>query len=223
MKRLALETATEICSVAWQDGDNEIVEWRTESPNSHSDMLFVYLDRLFREQGVRPDDIDEILISGGPGAYTGLRIGAACVKGLLFTREAPLWSLGTLASLAAGVISREPVSGTVHAVVNARRQHLYYQPFSVKDNGLKTEPASVMKLEDIDRRINEGDRVVGTGIRRLATFGEPGIVFEGAEAVSARNLLLARQGELFRELFRKEDAGTYEPDYLTSWQPASRR
>ena len=122
----------------------------------------------------------------------------------------------------AGERATATVTGTIHAVVNARRKHLYYQSFTLERGRLKTAPPSVETLEEIDRRIQDGDRVVGTGIRRLSSFGRSVVTFEGTGAVSARNLLLARRGELFRDLFSREDAATYEPDYLTSWQPSSR-
>lgn len=123
---LAFETATNICSVSFQDDGGEIHEKRTERKGSHSELLFLYVRELMKEHDFSIADLDAALVSTGPGSYTGLRIAASAVKGMLFGLNVDVYAGNTLAGFA-----QSAGEGTVHAVINARRKHLYHQKFEV--------------------------------------------------------------------------------------------
>ncbi|WP_409029096.1 tRNA (adenosine(37)-N6)-threonylcarbamoyltransferase complex dimerization subunit type 1 TsaB [Gracilimonas sediminicola] len=126
---LAFETATNICSVSFQDDGGEIHEKRTERKGSHSELLFLYVRELMKEHDFSIADLDAALVSTGPGSYTGLRIAASAVKGMLFGLNVDVYAGNTLAGFA-----QSAGEGTVHAVINARRKHLYHQKFEVGES-----------------------------------------------------------------------------------------
>ncbi len=87
---LALETATNVCSVVFRDDDGLMHEKRIEKRGTHSEQLFLFIEDLMDEHGFFISALEAVLVSEGPGSYTGLRISASAVKGLLF-QSTTLW------------------------------------------------------------------------------------------------------------------------------------
>jgi tRNA threonylcarbamoyl adenosine modification protein YeaZ len=75
---LAIETATNICSVCFQDNEGKVFEKRTERKGSHSELLFLFIRELMTEYSFKMSDLDSVLVSTGPGSYTGLRRKHSC-------------------------------------------------------------------------------------------------------------------------------------------------
>ena len=104
---LSLETATPVCSVALWIPDGTVLEERAEGQGVHSELTFVFIDRLLKKAGISVDGLGAVLLSAGPGSYTGLRVGSSAVKGLLFQTEIPLYTFNTLAGIAIGTAERQ--------------------------------------------------------------------------------------------------------------------
>ena len=99
MKLLALDTATSTAGIAVVDDDRVLAEARHDTAGRGADLL-VAIDRLCREAGVAPGELDAIAVGAGPGSFTGLRIGMATAKGIAFAANRPLWAVSSLAALA---------------------------------------------------------------------------------------------------------------------------
>ena len=121
---------------------------------------------LLSESGLGFDDIEALLFNGGPGSYTGLLIGLSAVLGLSFGRDIPVFAADTLASYAACV--DEPTGTTIHAVLDARRRHVYHRAFSVSDGVLvpKSE-TEVVEIASLPERSKPRDVLIGTGTQRI--------------------------------------------------------
>ncbi len=212
---LAIETSTPVCSVTLMK-NLRMIEKRSTGKGEHSEKLFLFIDELLSRQKSTVSDLTAILLNKGPGSYTGLRIGAAAVKGLLFQQELPLYSLQSLHCIAAGAAASKRPYKTIHAVIDARRNHLYHQKFSVVNNipVPEGEPA-VKEIEEIDQSVEKGDLIAGTGIERLNVYSEPDIYCLHEAVVSANNLALMYQNEDSRKYLKREDPVTFEPFYLT--------
>jgi len=211
---LAIETSTPVCSVAIQTMALRTWEKRIEGRGVHSERLFTFTDELLERAGVGIADLDAILFSGGPGSYTGLRIGASAIKGFLYGRDVPFYTCPTLISFAAGLrLSDTPKQ--ILSVIDARRTHLYVQ--ELKWNGVdltaETEPA-VEELSVIEEKITSNTILVGTGWHRLNLEKLEKLDTYGTEAVSAKNLVKAWDHTKLKPHFKKEDPKTYEPEYL---------
>lgn len=93
---LAIETGTEICSVALVR-DGELVALReSDEERNHASTIAPFVDELLRECGVRPSELEAVAVSQGPGSYTGLRIGVSFAKGLCYALQIPLLAIGSL-------------------------------------------------------------------------------------------------------------------------------
>ncbi|MDX1590934.1 MAG: tRNA (adenosine(37)-N6)-threonylcarbamoyltransferase complex dimerization subunit type 1 TsaB [Balneolaceae bacterium] len=211
---LAIETATPVCSVALRKADGRMIEKRVEGSGVHSEKTFLFIRELLDSAGLEMTDLDAVLFSNGPGSYTGLRIGAAAIKGLLFGRDIPLFLFPTLLSYAIGAKKEKlNTSQSIHAVIDARRNHLYHQPVSA-DLEKIGEPI-VSEIEKIRDRIEANDTVIGTGWERLDLDPDKNIRTIGTEGISAVSLLEAFGNELTQEYFKKADPELFEPDYIT--------
>lgn len=213
---LAIETATPVCSVALSSNDGVINEKKIKGIGVHSDNTFLFIQELMYEYSIYTEDLEAVLFSHGPGSYTGLRIGASAIKGLLFNQKVPLYSLSSLTSYASPFLRNEPQ--TVHAVIDARREHLYYQKIvKTLDKELEVSDESILKIKDIELTIKRDDIVTGTGLHRI-TFPHKtdGTWFN--DNISAKNLILAWGDPTLSRLFKKRDVELFEPEYLTMSQ-----
>ncbi|MGM0505947.1 MAG: tRNA (adenosine(37)-N6)-threonylcarbamoyltransferase complex dimerization subunit type 1 TsaB [Bacteroidota bacterium] len=219
MRILALETATPICSVALGlDGKHHTL--REEGRGIHSEAMFRMTRDLLSRFSIGIPDLDAVLISRGPGQYTGLRIAASGVKGFLFGQAVPLWSIGTLEGFAVTPLIGDREEGRViHAVLDARRTHLYHQRFVDSEGGWRRSSPAIRPLEELRGEIKVDSWLVGTGVERLEfpPSGTPRMV--SPTAVSAASILRAWQDPELRAWFRKEDPVRFEPEYLGSGAP----
>ncbi|UCE90616.1 MAG: tRNA (adenosine(37)-N6)-threonylcarbamoyltransferase complex dimerization subunit type 1 TsaB, partial [Pseudomonadota bacterium] len=127
MKLLAIETATEACSVALAvDGD---VRDRFEiAPRGHAGLVLPMAKALLAEAGLGLRELDALVFGRGPGAFTGLRIAAGVVQGLAYGAELPVVPVSSLATLAQGV-SAQTGASDVLAVFDARMGEVYWGAF----------------------------------------------------------------------------------------------
>lgn len=220
---LALETAAPTCSVALHDG-NTLRQRSISGPGVHSEHLFVFVQGLLAEACLSITALSAVLISAGPGSYTGLRIASSAAKGLLFGTDIPLIAVQTLAGIAAaghGQENHKP-HARIHAVLNARRTHLYHQAFAAGPDGrlkAQSEPA-LRTLSDIRNDLRAGDILAGTGYERLQLEDTPAlhnglVLVSQKQALSAASLISLHQqyGTQFAQMVPVE---AFEPMY----QPA---
>lgn len=211
---IAIETSTAVCSVAAGRNGKIVLEKRTEGRGVHSTHLFLFLNEILEHTGYKTEDLEYVLFSNGPGSYTGLRIGASAIKGLLFRKSVPLFVCSTLTALSVPHLRNS--KGAVHAVLDARRNHLYHQKSYIGVRGeLITEEAGVKKIPDIGKMIHKEDTVAGTGINRLDRDRLPADNLYGTGHISAVNLLQAWYDEDFKTIFNEADPAGFEPEYLS--------
>lgn len=97
LKLLALETATDACSVAlWQDG--ECLEQYALAPRRQTELVLPMIDQLLAAAGCARTQLDAIAFGRGPGAFTGVRVAVAVAQGIGFALQRPLIGISTLAA-----------------------------------------------------------------------------------------------------------------------------
>ncbi|MBS0216010.1 MAG: tRNA (adenosine(37)-N6)-threonylcarbamoyltransferase complex dimerization subunit type 1 TsaB [Proteobacteria bacterium] len=130
MKLLAIETATEACSVAlWSDG--EVRERFEIAPRRHAELTLPWCDALLAEAGVARAQLDAIAVGRGPGAFTGVRLAIAIAQGIALGLDRPLVPLSTLQVLAAGAGAQE--GDRVLAAIDARMHEVYWASYRLHD------------------------------------------------------------------------------------------
>jgi tRNA threonylcarbamoyladenosine biosynthesis protein TsaB len=99
MNILAIDTATEQFSVALCSGKDTWL-FEADAGLRHSELIMDSIDTLFKMAGLKPEDLSGIVCTGGPGSFTGLRIGFATAKGLALSLGIPFAAIPTLDCMA---------------------------------------------------------------------------------------------------------------------------
>jgi tRNA threonylcarbamoyladenosine biosynthesis protein TsaB len=127
MRLLALDAATEACSVALLDG-NELLSRHAELGRPHAQQILSMVDAVLAHARVSLTDLDGIAASIGPGAFTGVRISVAVAQGLAFGSGLPVVPVSTLEALAFQVIRRG--ASPALACLDARMGEVYWGCFT---------------------------------------------------------------------------------------------
>lgn len=229
MNILAIETSTSLCSVALSH-NSSIVEVSLNVVGKHSSAVFEQITSVLGEAKLSISDIDRVVLSAGPGSYTGLRVGSSAVKGLLFAQNCDLFAANTLVGFALSIVDvSKPSRFRILAMIDARRQHAYSQIFEIsvgssgEINIEALNKVAIRTLTEISETILPSDVLVGTGMSRLPESMPSYCVLHSIENVSARGLI--RLDEIAgkypsEEFIRKVDIETFEPDYMSgaTWQ-----
>ncbi len=143
MKLLAIETATEACSVAlWIDGD--VRERFQIAPRRHAELVLPWADALLAEAGIAKSQLDAIAVGRGPGAFTGVRLAIALAQGIALALDRPVLAVSTLAALAmqgkaadsfSALNEPDPFS-SILAAIDARMGEIYIGTFAHDADGL---------------------------------------------------------------------------------------
>ena len=118
MNLLAIDTAASVLSVAASADICAYIE--TEAGTRHCELVMDCIDEAVCAAGLTPNDIDGILCMGGPGSFTGLRIGFSACKGLALALNIPFAPIPTLDCMAFGR------SGLTLPVITARKNAFFF-------------------------------------------------------------------------------------------------
>ncbi|HEY9195706.1 MAG TPA: tRNA (adenosine(37)-N6)-threonylcarbamoyltransferase complex dimerization subunit type 1 TsaB, partial [Mucilaginibacter sp.] len=156
---LQIETATTSCSVALA-ADGKVLDFKqVNERNKHAEVITLFIDELIKSNGFTYDDIDAVAVSGGPGSYTGLRIGVSTAKGLCFALDKPLIAVETLEAMAGGVIS--DVNANVGSnmllcpMIDARRMEVYCAVFNAAGKKIRATAADIIDENSFGELLKE--------------------------------------------------------------------
>ena len=158
MKILGLDSSGLVASVALIDDNNLLGEYTVNYKKTHSQTLLPMVDTLLGMLEMKPEDIDAIAISAGPGSFTGLRIGSATAKGLGLALKKPLIEVSTLEALAYQLFG---VKDIICPLMDARRSQVYTALYHFEEEILvKDMQESALSIYDIIEEINKRGRTV---------------------------------------------------------------
>lgn len=156
---LAMDTATDQASVAVGGPGMEPLEENVAGARRHAAALLPMIQNLLRRAGAGLDDVTGIVLSDGPGSFTGLRVGASVAKALVHTRGLPLWVAPSLLVRATGVAQGD---GVVLALASALRGEVYAGAYRFFEDKVHTELIpSVRRPEELMQRPLKPSVVVG--------------------------------------------------------------
>jgi tRNA threonylcarbamoyladenosine biosynthesis protein TsaB len=145
---LHLETATAVCSVSLSGDGKPLGVKVIHEGFRHAENLMFLVDQLLTEQAVSYADLQGVVVSNGPGSYTGLRIGLSTAKGICYAREIPLITLGTLDIMAAGFIDTYPeFKGYIVPMIDARRMEVYTAVYDHQNQKITADFPCILDAE----------------------------------------------------------------------------
>lgn len=231
MRVLAIDSSGLTATVAIVEDEQTIAEYTVNYKKTHSQTLLPMIDEMVRMVDADLNTVDAIAVSGGPGSFTGLRIGSATAKGLGLALDKPLIHVPTVDALAYSVYGCEDI---ICPIMDARRRQVYTGIYTFVRNEASEEGSCysepkfrvlrvqmAVSVEELIRRLNiYGKRVVflgdgvpvykemlAQGLKVPYTFAPSFMNRQRAAAVGALGIQYYRMG-------RYETAAEHKPEYL---------
>ncbi|MBK0404952.1 tRNA (adenosine(37)-N6)-threonylcarbamoyltransferase complex dimerization subunit type 1 TsaB [Adhaeribacter sp. BT258] len=214
---LSLETSSTVCSVALAQSGRLIGASELRLEKSHSSHITVLIQQLLENAGFTEKELSAVAVSGGPGSYTGLRIGTSTAKGLCYALNIPLIAISTLHALAL-----QTIKFTANAseylfcpMIDARRMEVYTALLTSSLQEVLPDQAKVLD-ETSFRKELENQKIIffGNGAAKFEA-----IIGSVANAFFLKNVIPAAEAvsELAWQQYQVaqfEDVAYYEPFYV---------
>lgn len=219
MKLLALDSSGLVASVAVVEDENLVGEFTMNYKKTHSQTLLPMLDEMAKIIELDLSEIDAIAVAGGPGSFTGLRIGSATAKGLALALSKPIIQIPTVDALAYNLCGHRDI---VCPLMDARRNQTYTGLYQFDGSRMKViKEQCALDIKEIIAEINDigkpavflGDgvpvfrRCIAEQCRVEYSFAPPHLNKQRAGAVAA----LAEQYYIEGKVI---DAALHKPEYL---------
>ncbi len=219
MRILALDSSGLVATVALLENDQTIAEYTVNYKKTHSQTLLPMLDEIVKMTEFDLQTIDAIAVAGGPGSFTGLRIGAATAKGLGLALNKPLIHIPTVDGLAYNLYGN---NGLICPIMDARRNQVYTGLYRFENEEFQVVEAQMaISVDELAEKLNQyGEKVtfLGDGVPvykeqlegKLTTefhFAPAHLNRQRATAVGALGMKYFAEGKI-------ETAMEHSPDYL---------
>ena len=135
MKILAIDTTTNVLTVAVTDGLRVVSEYYIDHKRTHSQKLMPVIEGILKDAGTEISEIDGYAVANGPGSFTGIRIGLTAARTLAQVTGKKVSPVNTLLGLACNLSF---TNGVVCAALDARNENLYFGVYKFKDGKVKT-------------------------------------------------------------------------------------
>jgi len=162
---LGFESTAKSASVALLHDGKLVAEAFQNNALTHSKTLLPMAEDMLKNCGLSFDELDVFAVSQGPGSFTGIRIGVACVKGLCWALSKPSVGVSTLEAMACA--SHAPEGAVICCAMDARRNEVYNALFKFENGKLKRLcPDRAIPLEALEKElceISEDIVIIGDG------------------------------------------------------------
>ena len=227
MRILGIESSSLVASAGGVENEVTLAEYTVNYKKTHSQTLLPMIDEMMRLLDMEPSAVDAIAVSGGPGSFTGLRIGSATAKGLGLALKKPLIHVPTLDAMAYGLFG---ASGLICPMMDARRQQVYTGIYRFEERFEIVMEQSALAVADLAERLNAlGERVIflGDGVpvyeKQLAETLTVPYCFAPAHVNRQRAASVAALGAVYFAEEKTETAAEHKPDYLRKSQAERER
>ena len=231
MKVLAIDSSGLTATVAVVEDTQTIAEYTINYKKTHSQTLLPMIDEMAKMVELDLNSIDAIAVAGGPGSFTGLRIGSATAKGLGLALKKPLIHIPTADGLAYQVYGCEDI---ICPIMDARRNQVYTGIYTfsrkagTKEGTNEVAPVfqvlrmqMAVSVEELIQRLNIYNRPVvflGDGVpvyREMLSAGlKVPYSFAPAYMNRQRAAVIGTLGIHYYKLGKYETAMEHQPEYL---------
>ncbi len=214
-KLLIIDTALEEAIVAISNEGKIIAELSNKETHSHASFIQVAIEKLLEAQNIVINEIEAIVVTLGPGSYTGLRVGLATAKGIAYAIQKPIIGLSTLSALAhKGVKLASTFNDEfqVFSMIDARRMEIFGSIYKPSLDLILPEQAIVLDQNQWDSLITKPTICIGNGAAKTKDFTSLFEVFYQDGSYTSVDLLEMATEKLKNRQF--EDLAYLSPNYL---------
>ena len=227
MRILGIESSSLVASVAIVEDGVTMAEYTANFQKTHSQTLLPMIDAMVSLLDVDLSTIDAIAVSGGPGSFTGLRIGSATAKGLGLALNKPLIHVPTLDGTAYNMFG---ASGLICPIMDARRNQVYTGIYRFEKEFQVVMEQDALDMNDLIDKLNAmGERVIflgdGVPVHEKLIAEKLTVPYDIAPAHVNRQRAasVAALGAVYFAEGKTETAEEHGPDYLRKSQAERER
>ena len=241
MLTFAITTTTKLAGISLHRNNKMLGEIRIEVSKTHSTTILDQIDSLFTWTGEKLEDVENVLVSIGPGSFTGVRIAISVVKGMFYGKNVNFYQVNELYALAYQAFysldnsflsqhngDTEKNKIKIYSMIDSGKEKIYYaayEPETVKEEKKlkQTENYEVIKLEKLVEKLNDEDG-------KIVLVGDAGINYREKIVKTVKNKVLFLTDDRMRistatfmqmflnNILEKSDIFQLKPDYLEKSQ-----
>lgn len=212
---LAIDTASNIGTVAlYDDIKGMIAEINLNAKRNHSVIIMEAINSLFTLSEISKEMVDKIVVSIGPGSFTGIRIGVGLAKGLAYALKKPIAGINELDIVANMYSGEKPII----AMLDARKERVFYGTYNVEKGMIvSNNDYNVLELSEVLKMIKHETVFVGEGAIIYKEIIKERV---GKKAIFINNALNLTRASVLAELGKQkvDNIFTLEPYYLVKSQ-----
>lgn len=227
MRILGIESSSLVASVAIVEDETTMAEYTVNFKKTHSQTLLPMIDEMVKLLEIDLSTVDAIAVSGGPGSFTGLRIGSATAKGLGLALHKPLIHVPTLDATAYNLYGTEAL---ICPIIDARRNQVYTGIYRFRESFEIVHGQDAMDIDGLIGILNSmGEPVIflGDGVPVFRSRIEETLtvraLFAPAHVNRQRASAVAAMGAVYFKEGKTETAMEHKPDYLRKSQAERER
>ena len=153
MITLGIDTSFHYLTLVLFDDNHVLASIQKEAFKKQSELVLVEIEQLFLSCGLKPNALEAIVVTDGPGSYTGLRIGLTIAKVLGSLANVKVYTLSSLQVLAG-------IEDDIHILLDARAKRVYYAHYR---KGNVNGEERILPIETLSNQIRVTDQVIGDG------------------------------------------------------------
>ena len=239
MLTFAITTTTKLAGISLHRNNKMLGEIRIEVSKTHSTTILDQIDSLFTWTGEKLEDVENVLVSIGPGSFTGVRIAISVVKGMFYGRNVNFYQVNELDALAYQVFysldsnflsqnsgSDENSKIEIYSMIDSGKEKIYCAAYEAEASEEKLRQVGdyeVIKLEKLLEKLDNKDK-------KIIIAGDAGINYKEKIAGTLKNRALFLADDrmkistaTFMQMFlnnilEKSDIFQLKPDYLEKSQ-----
>ena len=216
---LNIDTAVDIASICLAKDEIVLSIAKNESQKDHASWLHIAIKEIFEKNNLQLRSVDAIALTGGPGSYTGLRIGMATAKGICYALNKPLIGLNTLLVMANA--AKNQSADLLCPMIDARRMEVFTAIYT-KELQIVKEPAAITLNENsFDEYLSDNSICFfGNGSNKSkAIIKHDKAIFNDLKAEASSMISLSEKKFTAKEF---TDLAYAEPLYLKEFYTPSR-
>ena len=219
MRILAIDSSSMVATVAITTDGILNAEYTINHKKTHSQTLLPMIAEIVKMIEIDMDSIDAVAITGGPGSYTGLRIGSATAKGIGLALNKPIINVPTMDALAYNLYSSQYV---ICPIMDARRGQVYTGIYKFEETEMKTiKPQCIMMIDELIKEldtIKESVMFLGDGVdvhkQLIDDIMDTKHYYAPASMNRHKASTLGTIAEIYYKNGKTETAKEHKPQYL---------
>jgi universal bacterial protein yeaZ len=239
MLTFAITTTTKLAGISLHKDNKILGEIKIEVSRTHSTTILDQIEGLFAWTGEKLDNVGNVLVSIGPGSFTGVRIAISVVKGMFYGRNVNFYQVNELDALAyqafysldSNFLSQNSGSDEnskieIYSMIDSGKEKIYCAAYEAEASEEKLRQVGdyeVIKLEKLLEKLDNKDK-------KIVIAGDAGINYKEKIAGTLKNRALFLADDrmkistaTFMQMFlnnilEKSDIFQLKPDYLEKSQ-----